>query len=92
MAYGIAINTIFGLKNITSERVPRFVADVLIPGSAGGSGSFTAPGGTTSSNGFAFSRLNSTVIVSISGSTVSWAYALTPTQFNDFNITIVRFL
>lgn len=90
MAYGIAVNTIFGLKNITSERVPRFVGKVLIPGSAGTSGSFTAPGGTTSSNGFAFSE-NPNVIVNMSGSTVSWQYADSVFyQSLNFNINIVR--
>ena len=75
MAYGIAINTIFGFKEVTDQKIPKIAGEVLIDNSAAGpSGSFTAPGGVTSSTGFAYT-LNPSVFVSMSGTTVNWQFA-----------------
>jgi hypothetical protein len=91
MAYGIAINTIFGFKEVTNQKIPKYTDEVLIDNSAASSGSFTAPGGVTSSNGFAFTT-NASVIVSMSGSTVSWAYGsgLYNPSLPDWTIVIVK--
>jgi len=102
MAYGIEINTIFGFKEVTSQKIPKFVSEVLIENSAAGpSGSFTAPNGVTSSTGFAFT-LNPSVTVTISGSTVIWQFASGTTPdgaafsfYNpssaDWSIVVVRY-
>lgn len=74
MSYGIAISTIFGFKEVTTQKVPLYIAEVTIPISSGQSGSFTAPSGVTSSNGFAFTK-NPYVFVSISATTVNWQFA-----------------
>lgn len=86
MAYGIAINTMFGLKNITSERVPRLVSEIILGGPAR-SGSFTAPGGVTDANGFCF-PVSFEVFVSMTGSTVSWERL--GQNESDFSIMVVR--
>lgn len=89
MAYGIAINTIFGFKAVTNQRVPKFVSSVSILSTDGRSGSFTAPSGVTSSTGFAFSTEPS-VVVSFSGSTVFWEYADAIFTSTNFEIIVVR--
>jgi hypothetical protein len=89
MAYGIAINTIFGFKEVTNQKVPRLISSVSISASAGRSGSFTAPGGVTSSTGFAFTSF-SPIVVSFSGSTVSWQYASSIFSSQDFTIEVVK--
>ena len=83
MSYGVAINTIFGFKEVTSQRIPKFVSEVAIPISAGPSGSFTAPGGVTSTTGFAFT-LNPSVFVTMSGTTVNWEFASGTTESGAF--------
>jgi len=75
MSYGIAINTIFGFAEVTNQKVPKIAGKVSIDNSTSGpSGSFTAPGGVTSSTGFAFT-LNSSVLIAMSGTTVNWEFA-----------------
>lgn len=101
MSYGIAINTIFGFKEVTDQKIPKLVDEVLIDNSIAPSGSFTAPGGVTSSNGFAFT-LNPSVFVTMSGSTVNWEFASGTTSSGasftfwnpsdpDWSILIVRY-
>lgn len=95
MAYGIQIETIFGLRQITTEKIPKYIATVPITVSntyfgANSSGSFTAPGGITSSNGFAFCASNPLILVSMSGSTVSWQVKMTHSFGSTAYIEIVR--
>ena len=89
MAYGIAINTIFGFKEVTNQKIPKLVDVVTILAADGRSGSFTAPGGVTSSTGLAFT-IAPFIILSFSGSTVSWSYAASFFSSVDFTINIVR--
>lgn len=90
MSYGIAINTIFGFKEVTNQKIPKLVGVVNILATDGRSGSFTAPGGVTSSTGFAFT-IHPVIIISFSGSTVSWSYASNDFFNNtNFSINIVR--
>jgi hypothetical protein len=93
MAYGIQIETMFGLRQITTEKIPKFIASVPyyasgLPYGANSSGSFTAPGGVTSSNGFAFTG-NQAVLVSMSGSTVNWQ-TIVNSSAGTYYIEIVR--
>lgn len=92
MAYGIAINTMFGFKNVTAQQIPKFVETVNISASAGRSGSFTAPSGVTDANAILYTEF-SIVQLSISGSTISWNYVF-PASFypntQDFTIQVAK--
>jgi hypothetical protein len=84
MAYGIQINTMFGLQPISNQIVPKLVASVPFSFSRDvPSGSFAAPGGVTSDNGIVFSR-NGGVKVTISGSTIIWESVLLGTSGSSF--------
>lgn len=90
MSYGIAINTMFGFQEVTSQKIPHLVEVFEVASTDGRSGSFTALSGVTSSNGLAFTRYPF-AFITFSGSTISWEYASSVYDSVNFAIEVLKF-